>query len=77
LTRALSATVASREGVLIRPDSVLECDGKKGMKNALRVNPEDVREQYEKQLKDLQEAYREAMLELRARKKTAVPAGRG
>ena len=28
-----------------------------------------IREQYEKQLKDLQEAYGEAMLELRARKK--------
>ena len=44
-------------------------DGKKGMENALRANPQDVREQYEKQLKDLQEAYGEAMLELRARKK--------
>ena len=44
-------------------------DGKKGMENALRVNPQDVREQYEQQLKDLQEAYGEAMLELRARKK--------
>ncbi len=29
----------------------------------------DIREQYERQLKDLQEAYGEAMLELRARKK--------
>ena len=29
---------------------------------------QDVREQYERQLKDLQEAYGEAMLELRARK---------
>jgi hypothetical protein len=36
---------------------------------ALRANPLDIREQYEKQLKDLQEAYGEAMLELRARKK--------
>jgi len=42
--------------------------GKAGMENALRAKPEDVREQYEKQLKDLQEAYGEAMLELRARK---------
>lgn len=40
-----------------------------GMENALRAKPEDVREQYERQLKDLQEAYGEAMLELRARKK--------
>ncbi len=51
-------------------------DGKRGMENALRANPQDVREQYEKQLKDLQEAYGEAMLELRV-EKIAVPAGRG
>ena len=44
-------------------------DGKRGMENALRSNPQDVREHYEQQLKDLQEAYGEAMMELRARKK--------
>ena len=44
-------------------------DAKRGMENALRANPLDVREQYERQLKELQEAYGEAMLELRARKK--------
>lgn len=44
-------------------------DGKKGMENALRANPLNLREQYERQLKELQEAYGEAMLELRARKK--------
>jgi transposase-like protein len=44
-------------------------DGKKGMENALRANPLDIRDQYERQLKELQEAYGEAMLELRARKK--------
>ena len=44
-------------------------DGKRGMENALRANPLDVKEQYERQIKDLQEAYGEAMLELRARKK--------
>lgn len=44
-------------------------DAKRGMENALRTNPLDIRAQYEKQLKDLQEAYGEAMLELRARKK--------
>jgi transposase-like protein len=44
-------------------------DGKKGLENALRAKPMDVREQYEKQLRELQEAYGEAMLELRARKK--------
>lgn len=38
-----------------------------GMENALRSNPPDVREQYERQLKDRQEAYGEAMQELRAR----------
>ena len=43
--------------------------GKAGLENALRAKPEDVRDQYERQLKDLQEAYGEAMLELRARKK--------
>ena len=43
--------------------------GTAGMENALRAKPEDVREQYERQLKTLQEAYGEAMLELRARKK--------
>jgi transposase-like protein len=42
-----------------------------GMENALKAKPEDIREQYERQLKDLQEAYGEAMLELRARKKLA------
>ena len=43
--------------------------GKAGMENALRAKPEDIREQYERQLRDLQEAYGEAMLEHRARKK--------
>lgn len=43
--------------------------GKAGMENALRARPQDVREHYERQLKDLQEAYGEAMLEIRARKK--------
>ena len=43
-------------------------DAKRGMANSLRANPLDIRGQYEKQLKDLQEAYGEAMLELRARK---------
>ncbi len=46
-------------------------DAKQGMENALRAKPLDIREQYEKQLKELQEAYGEAMLELRARKKLA------
>lgn len=41
------------------------------MENALRAKPLDIKEQYERQLKELQEAYGEAMLELRARKKLA------
>jgi pimeloyl-ACP methyl ester carboxylesterase len=44
-------------------------DAKRGMENALRAKPLEVKEQYERQIKDLQEAYGEAMLELRARKK--------
>ena len=52
-------------------------DARQGMENALKSNPLDVRQQYEKQLRDLQEAYGEAMLELRARKKVAGPHGAG
>ncbi|QJD66451.1 DUF1153 domain-containing protein [Xanthomonas campestris pv. badrii] len=47
-------------------------EGKRGLENALRAKPEDVREQYERQLKELQEA----MLELRARKKLAALLGK-
>ena len=46
-------------------------DAKKGMENALRAKPLDIKDQYERQLADLQAAYGEAMLELRARKKLA------
>jgi transposase-like protein len=66
-------TVAEASRAHDLPPSEIELwveDGKRGMENALRANPpQDVREQYERQLKDLQEAYGEAMLELRARKK--------
>ena len=41
------------------------------MENALRTRPLEIKEQYERQLSDLQQAYGEAMLELRARKKLA------
>src|SRR3569832_679892 len=64
-------TVALASRAYDLPPSEIEVfveDGKKGMENALRANPQDVREQYEKQLKDLQEASGEAMLELLARK---------
>ena len=44
-------------------------DGKRGMENALRAKPLEIREEYERQLTELQAAYGEAMLELRARKK--------
>jgi len=44
-------------------------DARSGMENALRTKPLDLREQYEKEIRKLQEAYGEAMLELRARKK--------
>ena len=40
-----------------------------GMENALRANPRDVAEQYEQKLKELHEAYGEAMLENKALKK--------
>jgi transposase-like protein len=65
-------TVAEASRAYDLPPSEVEAwieDGRKGMENALRANPLDVREQYEKQIKELQEAYGEAMLELRARKK--------
>ena len=47
-------------------------EGKRGMENTLRAKPLDVKAQYERQLKELQEAYGEAVLELRARKKLAT-----
>ncbi len=40
-----------------------------GMENALKANPKDIAEQYEKQLSDLKEAYGEAMLENKFLKK--------
>ena len=44
-------------------------EGKRGLENALRSKPLDIKEQYERQLKELQDANGEAILELRARKK--------
>jgi hypothetical protein len=44
---------------------------------ALQTNPLNIREQCKKQPKDLQEAYGEAMLELRARKKLQALTERG
>ncbi|HYE35624.1 DUF1153 domain-containing protein [Methylocaldum sp.] len=73
-------TVAGASRTYNLPPSEIEDwieDGKKGMENALRANPLEVREQYEKPLKELQEAYGEAMLELRARKKWPALLGEG
>jgi transposase-like protein len=73
------ATVAEASRQFDLPPSEIENwidEGKRGLENALRAKPEDVREQYERQLKDLQEAYGEAMLELRARKKLASLLGK-
>jgi transposase-like protein len=53
------ATVSEASGQFDLPASEIESwveDGKRGMENALRAKAEDVREQYERQLKDLQEA---------------------
>jgi transposase-like protein len=65
-------TVAEASRSFDMPPSEIEewvDEGKRGMENALRSKPLEVREEYERQLKELQEAYGEAMLELRARKK--------
>ena len=51
-------------------------EGKRGMENALRSKPLEIKEQYERQLSELQQAYGEAMLELRARKKLASLLGK-
>ena len=44
-------------------------DAEAGMENALKANPKDIAEHYVKQLSELKEAYGEAMLELKFRKK--------
>ncbi len=44
-------------------------DAEVGMENALKANPKDIAEQYEKQLSELKEAYGEAMLENKFLKK--------
>ena len=65
-------TVAEASRAFDLPASELQQwvdEGKRGMENALRTNPLDVRQLYEKKLSDLQESYGEAILELRARKK--------
>ena len=44
-------------------------DAERGMENALKAKPNDIREQYEQQIKELTSAYGEAMLEMKALKK--------
>lgn len=66
------ATVSEASRQFDLPPAEIEdwvSQAKAGMENALRAKPEDVRGQYEGEIKKLQEAYGEAMLELRARKK--------
>lgn len=45
------------------------------MENILRARPRNIREQYERQFNEFQEAYGEALLELRARKELQVRLG--
>ncbi len=47
-------------------------EAKRGIENALQANPLDIWEQYEKPIKQLQQANGEAMLELRAKKMQSV-----
>ena len=44
-------------------------EAQRGMENALRAKPKDIREQYEGELHELKAAYGEAMLENKALKK--------
>ena len=44
-------------------------DAMSGMENALKANPKDVTEQYEKKIEDLHAAYGEAMLQVKFLKK--------
>jgi putative transposase len=71
-------TVAEASRAYDLPSSEIEEwveDGKKGMENALRTKPLEIKEQYERHFRELQEAYGEAMLELHARKKIELSAG--
>lgn len=67
-------TVAEVSQAFDMPTSEIEEWGdevKHGMENALRTKPLGVREQYDCQIEEFQEAYGEAMLKLRARKMLA------
>lgn len=49
--------------------------GKHGSENTMRSKLLEVKEQYEKQIREIQEAYGEAMFELRARNEQAFLLG--
>ncbi len=73
------ATVAEVSRQFDLPPAEIEdwvSQAKAGMENSMRAKPEDVREQYEREIKKLQEAYGEANLELRANKKLDALLGR-
>jgi transposase-like protein len=73
------ATVAEVSRQFDLPPAEIEdwvSQAKAGMENSMRAKPEDVREQYEREIKKLQEAYGEANLELRASKKLDALLGR-
>ena len=54
----------------------MEAEIKRGMENALRTKPLEVKERYERQINELLEAYGEAMLELHGQKKRNSMPGR-
>ena len=63
-------TVAEASGTFaLSPSEIEGWVEERGMENSLRATPFAIRERYEKQLKDLQQACGAAMLELCARKK--------
>jgi transposase-like protein len=67
-------TVAEASRPYDLPPSEIETwidEARRGMENALRANPLDIRERYVKQIKQIQKTYGEAMLELRAQKNSS------
>jgi transposase-like protein len=73
IQRKTSVTEASRAFDLL-PSEIEEWidEDRRGLENALRAKPLDVKEQYERQIKVLREAYGEAMLGLRSRKNCSL-----
>jgi transposase-like protein len=72
-------TISEASRQLDLPPSEIEAwthQARAGMEYALKAQPEDIREQHETQLKSLQEAYGEAMLELCARREWGALQGK-